>query len=79
MPLDQNTVGSVGEPLEALWGTRPVRLIPATRARQLRDEDMSGRYPIHVYQSDLPSQQPPVFCSQGRRYQRNHEYITSRS
>lgn len=54
-------------------GTRPVRLIPATRARQLRDEDMSGRYPIHVYQSDLPSQQPPVFCSQGRRYQRNHE------
>ena len=63
MHLDQDTAGPVGEPLALLWGTRPCRLIPATRARQFRDEDMSGRYPIHVYQSDLPSQQPPVFCS----------------
>lgn len=55
MPLDQDTAGPVGEPLRLLWGTRPCRLIPATRARQLRDEDMSGRYPIHAYQSDLPS------------------------
>jgi len=66
MPLDQNTVGPVAEPLALLWGTRPVRLIPARRARQLRDEDMSGRYPIHASQSDLPSLQPSVFCSKGR-------------
>lgn len=73
MRLDQDTAGPVGEPLRLLWGTRLVRLIPATRARQLRDGDMSGRYPIHVYQNDLPSQQPPVFCSKCMRYQRNHE------
>ena len=70
MPLDQNTVGPVGEPLSLLWGTRSTRLIPACRARQLRDEDMSGRYPIHVYQSDLPSHQPSVFCSKGMHEQR---------
>jgi hypothetical protein len=73
MRLDQDMAGPVGEPLSLLWGPRYVRLIPATRARQLRDEDMSGRYPTHVYQSDLPSQQPSVFCSKCMRYQRNHE------
>jgi len=65
MPLDQNTVGPVGEPLKFTWGTRRVRLIPACRARQLHDEVMSGRYPIHASQSDLPSYQLAVFCSKG--------------
>ena len=73
MHLEQNTAGPVGEPLTTLWGTRPVRLIPACRARQLRDEDMSGRYPIHVYQNDLPSLQPPVFCSKGMSLSRQNE------
>lgn len=73
MPLDQNTAGPVGESLDGLWGSGPGPLIPALRARQLRDEDMSGRYPIHVYQSDLPSHQPPVFCSKGIRQRIDYE------
>jgi hypothetical protein len=56
MHLDQDMAGPDGEPLRLLWGDRHMASIPETRERQLRDEDMSGRYPIHAYQSDLPSQ-----------------------
>lgn len=65
MPLVQHTVGPSGESLFLLWGNRLRRLIPACRERQLHDQDMSGRYPIHVYQSDLSSSQPPVRCTKG--------------
>lgn len=63
MSLVQHMVGPTGEPLSLLWGNRLRRLIPACRERQLHDEDMSGRYPIHAYQSDLSSPQPPVRCT----------------
>lgn len=56
MHLDQDMAGPDGESLSLLWGSLYSLLIPETRARQLRDEDMSGRYPIHEYQCDLPSQ-----------------------
>lgn len=73
MPLDQDTAGPLGESLSLLWGTRPRRLIPATRARQLRDEDMSGRHPIHVYQSDLASQLAARVLFQVHAQRRNYE------
>jgi len=63
--LVQHMVGPTGESLWLLWGSRLRRLIPACRERQLRDEVMSGWYPIHEYQNDLPSPQPSVRCTKG--------------
>lgn len=55
MHLNQGMAGQVGESLSPLWGARRAGTIPAIRQRQLRDEEKSGRYPIHAYQNDLPS------------------------
>ena len=67
MHLDQDMASRLGESLRLLCGIRPVRMIPETRERQLRDEVKSGRYPIHAYQSDPPSQKLAVSCSKCRQ------------